>query len=165
MRKWIALLAGIAVLGLANLSIWQRERLLADGQVVLLQLTPVDPRSFMQGDYMALRFAAADQAFPSSDSNPRRDGHIVVALDNHRVGSFRRIADKRPLGPGEMALRYRIRAGDPKFATNAFFFQEGTADLYANARYGEFRVASDGEMILTGLRDEAWRPLGPGRVH
>ena len=28
-----------------------------------------------------------------------------------------------------------------------------------NAEYGEFRVDSDGEMILTGLRDAQFRPL------
>jgi hypothetical protein len=33
------------------------------------------------------------------------------------------------------------------------FFEEGTADRYTAARYGEFRVAADGESILTGLRD------------
>jgi uncharacterized membrane-anchored protein len=37
-------------------------------------------------------------------------------------------------------------------ATNAFFFQEGTAMRYQGARYGEFRVAPDGELRLTGLR-------------
>ena len=46
-----------------------------------------------------------------------------------------------------------------KFATNAFFFQEGTAKRYEAARYGEFRVASDGELLLTGLRGKELQPL------
>src|SRR5690606_19512775 len=37
------------------------ERTLRDGQLVLLELAPVDPRSLMQGDYMALRFAVDAQ--------------------------------------------------------------------------------------------------------
>ena len=45
-----------------------------------------------------------------------------------------------------------MRAGSPKFATNAFFFQEGDAHLYESAQYGEFRVDEDGELLLTGLR-------------
>jgi uncharacterized membrane-anchored protein len=46
-----------------------------------------------------------------------------------------------------------------KFATNAFFFQEGTARRYEAARYGEFRVAPDGELLLTGLRDKDLQAL------
>ncbi|MFX7329222.1 GDYXXLXY domain-containing protein, partial [Acinetobacter baumannii] len=34
----------------------QKEMLLKEGQLVLLPLAPVDPRSLMQGDYMALRY-------------------------------------------------------------------------------------------------------------
>jgi uncharacterized membrane-anchored protein len=52
-----------------------------------------------------------------------------------------------------------VRAGRPKFGTNAFFFEEGTADRYADARYGEIRVDAEGEAILTGLRDRDLRPL------
>jgi uncharacterized membrane-anchored protein len=63
MRHWrsILLWGGLLLaLGVANHGIVQRERILSDGRVVLLELQPVDPRSLMQGDYMALRFAVAD---------------------------------------------------------------------------------------------------------
>ena len=164
MRKLVAILTALAVLALVNVSILRRERLIEDGRIVLLQLAPVDPRSMMQGDYMDLRFALASDAFPFSVEPPREDGRIIVALDRHRVATFRRFADSRPLEPNEIALRYRIRGGQPRFATDAFFFQEGTADRYAQARYGEFRVAPDGEMILTALRDERYRLLGANRI-
>lgn len=163
MRKLIALVAGIVVLAFVNFGIHQREQLLTRARTVLLALAPVDPRSLLQGDYMQLDFAVAAQAFPFDrrQSLPP-DGHIVVALDAHGVGHFRRLADAMPLAPGEIALRYRIRNGQPIFATNAFFFEEGQAAAYARAAYGEFRVA-DGEMILTGLRDARFAPLEPGR--
>src|SRR2546427_1227855 len=64
-----------------------------------------------------------------------------------------------PLAPNEVLLRYRVRGGQVKFATNAFFFQEGTAKRYEGARYGEFRVAPDGELLLTGLRGKELQPL------
>jgi uncharacterized membrane-anchored protein len=159
MRKAVALLAGLAVLAFVNFGIWQRERLVTEGRVVLLALAPIDPRSFMQGDYMRLSFEVARDAFPPGSLETRADGRIVVALDEHQVGHFRRFADRRPLAPGEVALRYRVRAGEPNFATNAFFFEEGQAQAYAAAAYGEFRVASDGEMILTGMRDARFAPL------
>jgi uncharacterized membrane-anchored protein len=152
MRKAIILLAGLLVLAFVNFGIYQRERLLTDGRTVFLRLSPVDPRSLMQGDYMRLNFEVADQAFPAVESTARSDGHVVVLLDPHRIGRFRRFADARPLEPGEIALRYRIRDGRANFATNAYFFQEGRAEHYAGAAYGEFRVGRDGEMILTALR-------------
>ena len=61
-------------------------------------------------------------------------------------------------------MRYRIRNRRPQFATNAFFFQEGDAELYTTARYGAFRVGSDGEAILTQLWDEDFKPLGSSSV-
>jgi uncharacterized membrane-anchored protein len=152
MRKAIALAAGLLVLGIVNFGVYQRETLLREGRVVLLELAPVDPRSLMQGDYMRLNFEVADRAFGALAGRSDADGRIVVAIDPQGVARFARLPDARPLAPGEIALRYRIRGGRPNFATNAWFFEEGQAAVYANARYGEFRVAEDGEVILTGLR-------------
>ena len=159
MRKAIAILAGLAMLAFVNFGIWQRERLVTEGEVVLLELAPVDPRSLMQGDYMRLNFALANRAFPFG-SPSLQDGRLVAVLDANRVASFRRFDDGTPLAPGEIALRYRVRNGLPNFATNAYFFEEGSAERYANVAYGEFRVGQDGEMILTGLRDARGRRLG-----
>lgn len=161
MRKVIALLAGLAVLAFVNISIHQRETLLTEGKVVLLELAPVDPRSLMQGDYMALDFAAARVLRDQYEQGKLpQDGRIVLRLDSRGVGTFHRIdQDGTPLVPNEMVLRYRVRDRQPRFGTNAFFFQEGTAARYSTARYGEFRVAADGEAILTGLRGADLRGL------
>jgi uncharacterized membrane-anchored protein len=163
MRKVIAILAGLAVLAATNYTIHSRERQLVDGAVVLLELAPVDPRSLMQGDYMALRFKVADDAFGRGPQEDARDGRIVVRLDERGVGSFVRRDGGEPLAAGEVLLRYRIRDRQVKFATNAFFFQEGHAQHYAGARYGEFRVSPSGELLLTHLRGENLERLGPPR--
>jgi uncharacterized membrane-anchored protein len=162
-RAIIALAAGIVILAAVNYTIVQREQLLSHGRIVLLELAPVDPRSLMQGDYMALRFALANDAFSGLGRNGQIrttpaasahiDGQLVAALNEHGVGQFRRFATANEhLASNEVLLRYRIRNDQVKFATNAFFFQEGHASLYEKARFGEFRVAADGEMILTSLR-------------
>lgn len=160
MRKWIAILAGVLVLLAVNFSIYQRERLLSDGRVVLLELAPVDPRSLMQGDYMALRFKVATDAFQHADWKQLQDGHIVVTLNELGVGTFKRRDDGTPIAANEARLRYRIRNEQPKFATNAFFFQEGHAKQYEVARYGEFRVTANGDMILTAMRGADLKTLG-----
>jgi uncharacterized membrane-anchored protein len=161
MRKWIALAAGVAILAMVNYTIYGKEQLLTNGRTVLLELAPVDPRSLMQGDYMALRFKVANDAFGRGTvRDDLRDGRIVLTLDAQGTGSFARFDDGAPPGPDEVRLRYRIRGEQVRFATNAFFFQEGDAHRYTGARYGEFRVGENGEAILTGLRGRDRTRLG-----
>lgn len=161
MRKMIAIFAGLSVLGLVNYSIYNREQLLTEGHVVLLELAPVDPRSLMQGDYMALRFKVADDAFGrDSAKKPQDDGQIVLTLNSQGVSSFAHFDDGAPLANNQIRMRYRVRNHQTKFASNAFFFQEGSGDQYSKAGYGEFRVAKNGDAILTRLRDRQLVPLG-----
>ena len=137
----------------------------------------------MQGDYMALRFAAVDQIRDAWDpacararnsntaavlrcvgfdgkSRISRDGYAVFALAADGVGRFVRIQPApRPVASGEIPVRYRERGWDMRIASNAWFFPEGQAERYAPAKYGELRVNDDGEALLTGLRDENRKPL------
>jgi uncharacterized membrane-anchored protein len=152
MRKLIVVVVGLLILVGVNVSIYQREKLRSEGRVILLELAPVDPRSLMQGDYMALNYNVANAAFPSRRAENSKDGQLIVALDERGVGHFKRLADSTPLATNEAILRYRVRNDQVKFATNAFFFEEGQASQYQAARYGEFRVSTDGEMLLTNLR-------------
>jgi uncharacterized membrane-anchored protein len=161
MRSTIAVLAGLAVLALANWTIYERERLIAEGAQVRLELAPVDPRSLMQGDYMALRFRVADEAFGRRPDRRAEDGRIVVKADEKGVARFVRREGGEPLAPGEIVLRYRVREGKVKFATNAWFFQEGHAKYYERARFGEFRVSPSGEMLLVAMLGEKLERLGP----
>lgn len=160
MRKAIILLTVALVLGLANWNIVQREQLIKNGRIVLLELAPVDPRSLMQGDYMALNYAIVDQAFGDRFAKAERDGYLVAQLDNNQVASFLHFDDAKPLAANQAKLRFRVRQEQIKFATNAWFFEEGSASIYERAKYGEFRVAENGDMLLTGMRDEKLNRLG-----
>lgn len=160
MRKSLILLFGLIILLLVNYSIYQREQLLSQGKRVLLELAPVDPRSLMQGDYMALRFAVASDARSAINGAMASNGHLILALDQQGVGRFVRLDDGSALSPNEVKMLYRQRGSAIKFATNAFFFQEGKAALFEAAKYGEFRVNSNGDSILTGMRDQALLGIG-----
>jgi len=149
----LILLGAALVLGALGHAIRAKEHIKRDGEVVYLELAPVDPRSLIQGDYMALRFALARELQARNDSagRARREGEVAVtpvALDEQRIA---RLA---PDGAASaLTLRYRIRNGQVWLGTNAFFFEEGTADRYNGARYGEFRVdRATGEAVLVGLR-------------
>lgn len=156
----IAALTLIAILLLMNVTIIKNERHLATGQPVLLALAPVDPRGLMQGDYMALRYALADEIWDAAKPNPdgisSDEGYVVVKLDKHNVGQFVRLSDHYPregLATNELPIYYRIRDGRVKLATNAFFFQEGHAKAYEAAEYGLFRVNAKGQPLLSEMVD------------
>ncbi|SFG24933.1 GDYXXLXY domain-containing protein [Neptunomonas qingdaonensis] len=157
--KWVSVVMMLFVLAAVNVSIFKKEQVLASGTLVLLELAPVDPRSLMQGDYMRLRFALENKAFRDKPAL-NEAGFITVNLDANSVGEYAGFYHGETLQDNQVKMQYRIRDGDVKFATNAFFFQEGTAQLYEKARYGEFRVAGNGELLLNNLRDEDYKILG-----
>ena len=169
MPKVIALIALVLVLGIINSSIAKKEAHLATGRLVFIELAPVDPRSLMQGDYMALDFVLSRkiyEALPKVESEKRwrhdvnaSDGNVVVSIDQKNIATFLRLQDDKTLSENEALLFYRVRDGAVKFATNAFFFQEGHANKYTSAKYGEFRVDDHGELLLVAMRDEALNQL------
>ncbi|MCB1785087.1 MAG: GDYXXLXY domain-containing protein [Gammaproteobacteria bacterium] len=161
-RRALIVVSGLLALSVVHYGVYSRERLLNDGDTVLLRLAPVDPRSMLQGDYMALNFELARAIREALGERDVADGRAVVGVEPSGIGGFRRLDDGRPLAADERLLRYRLRAGRVRLATNAYFFAEGTAHLYVPARYGEFRVAADGDAILTHLRDEHRVRLGEG---
>ena len=172
MQNKIALVAGLIVLLLVNWSIVGKERHLKEGRVVYLELAPLDPRSLMQGDYMILNYKVANEVYAALPKNKNKgwrrdidssDGRVVVGLDEKSVGHFKRLESDLPLAVDEVLLRYRVRGGKLKFATNGFFFQEGQGKHYDSARYGQFRVANDGELLLSSLHDKDLKKLGPDR--
>jgi uncharacterized membrane-anchored protein len=146
----VAIVAAVVlVLGAVNWSIFAKERIKTAGQRVLLELAPIDPRSLMQGDYMALRFALAGRI------RSEVSGSVPLHIDDKGVA--RLAEDPRP---DSLRIRYRIRHGQVWLGTNAYFFEEGTANRYAGARYGEFRVDRDtGEAILVGMVGPDFKPL------
>lgn len=168
--KWnrvVVIVTTLMILAVVNWAIWQKERHLAEGEIVYLELAPVDPRSLMQGDYMALNFALGNQiqtmlhqAESDSDLLKASNGVVVVRLDEQRIAHFQRLDDGTSLADDEQQLRYRLRNGQVRFATDAFFFQEGHAERYEPARYGQFRVNAQGEPLLVAMYDDELNPLG-----
>jgi uncharacterized membrane-anchored protein len=150
----------VLALGVPNALVIDKERLLAAGTPVLLELAPVDPRSLIQGDYMRLDYAMARELARTQAGWPRT-GRIVVALDSNGVARFvRRHDPATPIAAGEQLVLYRRRGGRFRIGTDAFHFQEGHARRYQSARYGELRVARSGASVLVGLRDSALTALG-----
>ena len=168
----IALLGLALVLVVMTRNIIKYENHLATGDTVLLALAPIDPRGFMQGDYMTLSYALERDVFAALNKDPgsyptNEEGYVIVALDQHNVGQLVRLAANQPknLASNEMAIHYRIRNGTMQLATNAFFFQEGHGEAFEAAEYGLFRVNNKGEPLLTNLVDKDFKVISPKQAH
>jgi uncharacterized membrane-anchored protein len=143
-------IAVVLVLGTVNASIVAKERIKTHGERIFLALAPVDPRSLMQGDYMALRFEIANNI------STEASGSAPLFVDERGIATLSASPQ-----PGDLRIRYRVRNGQVWLGTNAYFFEEGSAGLYQGARYGEFRIDRDsGEAVLVGLADDQLKTYG-----
>jgi uncharacterized membrane-anchored protein len=149
-----------AVLLVANVGIWQKERLIATGQPVFVELAPVDPRSLMQGDYMALAFRLPPEVEPHVEGLATADRPKVVARrEANGIATLLRADDGQPLAPGELRIELTPKDSRWVLVTDAWFFREGEAERWARARYGEFRVDASGKALLVGLRGDKLQAL------
>jgi uncharacterized membrane-anchored protein len=184
-RAWLApalvLAAGVLTVLVAMGAIWQKEQLIAQGKPVFVRLAPVDPRSLMQGDYMALRFAMPRdnnrEANNRSGNNPNADtpefdmsAHLSGAQRPLAAGNIssqgvvtltRIITPGQSPKAGEIAIELTPKNGDWVLVSDAWFFAEGQAKRWEAARYGEFRVLPSGKALLVGMADEALKPIKP----
>ena len=158
-RGLIAAGLALVVLGV-NWTVWSREQLLGSGEVMLLELAPVDPRSLMQGDYMALNFRVAAQVPRGDDAAPSQ-GRVVMVRGDDGVAVFNRIHAGGALAANERLLDYRVRERRVRIVTNGYFFEEGQAARFEAAQYGELRVAPDGKALLVGMRDKNLQAIKP----
>ena len=152
----------VLVLLFFGFNIVKNEKVLSEGEIVLLELRPVDPRSLMQGDYMTLHYEVCNHIYGlEAESNK----FCVVRLDDDRVAHFVSLTNDAAvaLREDELLLRYSLEKNSwgEKFYTigsDSYFFQEGTAIKYETAKYGMLKVVTKGEMIgtcsLVGLCDE-----------
>jgi len=159
-RSFVLFLATIAMLVFLNSQILIKEDIMENGQTVLLQLAPKDPRSLLQGDYMALRYAMADEVADAARAGGVTDGRVVVNVAENGVADFAGLYVGQSLGANQHRLRFRKRGETVRLASDAYFFEEGQWRNYANARFGEVRVSEAGDAVLIALRDRDGNRLG-----
>ncbi len=165
-RQLALLLSGLAIVAGINTTVWRYERAMSSGEVVLLRLAPVDPRSLMQGDYMRLNYEIARELTSRDARTTQNKGSdtLVIRLDAHQVASLVAAGKPDRLASDERLLQVHQSERQWQIGPDAYFFEEGTGDQYQAARYGEFRLQTDGKTLLVGLRDEAYQPIGQTRA-
>jgi len=161
--SWNTALIGLALaaaVGVVGLLAAERREVVATGRTVFVELAPIDPRSLIQGDYMALQFRLPRVRIEGGAGNRVEPLTGLATIDARGIATVARIvASPGERKPGEHVVRLTHKGGRLILGTDAFHFKEGTAARYAKARYGMFRLAPDGRAVLIGLADDDLRPL------
>lgn len=159
-RLMVLAVMTLVVLVVVNVEILAKQKIVRDGTIILLRLAPVDPRSLLQGDYMALRYGITNDVSQAARAAQVSDGTAIVELGDLNEARFVAIYTGQQLDDGQALLRFRKRGESVRLASDAYFFEEGQWEVYRGARFGEVRVNDKGDAVLTGLLDAEGRPLG-----
>lgn len=168
MKKYFSLILAIATtlffVGLIAKNEWH----LAHSKSIFIELKPVDPRSILQGDYMALAYELNLQTSKPLAENETLNQrifnhasiHTKVILDSHSK------VIRTTLEPNNLSAEQSLILKNPENryqalypASRSFLFAEGLAQCYEKAKYAEFKINQEGEVILFDLRGEELQPL------
>ena len=180
---WVLVLTALLAIVYVNLNAWQSQQIKLRGEILFLELAPLDPLSLVQGQYMRLRFGIETRYDTTQEDyqiiqNNRGNGLAIINLDSRRIGTLNGLlttnqwrqqqnrGDTILLQVHAQLLDSRSESAPFGFHSiriqqNSFLFQENTEDRYAKAKYGIFRVHENGRYILVDLADEQLRPLTP----
>lgn len=158
-NRWLILLNLALFAGWLGYSVGRNEKILIQGRLVYLELTPKDPRSLMQGDYMRLTYKLADLPIQQLEKLPAT-GYCVLSLDDRNIARLKRFQQKRtPVDANDIVIPFHNNRRYLSIGAESYFFEEGKAAVYEPARFGRLRVGNDGTTLLMGLSDEHLNPL------
>lgn len=157
-----ALAVAIVQIGFLASAIFSRAAVLRDGRDVVLEVTPIDPRDLLRGDYVILGYPISQletslfgQPLPVEDDDARgNDLTVFVRLKPGDDGTWQAIAarlDEWPAGapaPDEVELRGTMRP----------LWSAGQAQV--GVRYGIERYyvpEGEGRAIETDMRERPFR--------
>lgn len=150
-------LGTVATAAIGGTAVRSAEDVLRNGRIVYIALRPVDPRSLIQGDYMAVAFNV-DKLPAPRDIN----GEVVAFadIDDRSIATIQGLAapGAKP-GSNQIALKLRQKSRRWFVGTDAYFFEEGRADDFAHAKYGQFRLGADGRLLLVAMTDSDLKVL------
>ena len=143
----------LLILVLALQSAWMlgtaalQERILRQGQIILLETQPVDPRDLLRGDYVRLNYAISDvphELFPAPPAGELPAGQtifvaVALAATNQFYHVTRASTEKFSPAAGEVILRgvvigqswrTQVQSGSVhvEYGLEQYFVAEGTGN-------------------------------------
>ena len=146
-----------------------------------LELTPVDPRSLLQGDYMTLNYDITDKVrdfiynnrthiYDGENENEveeirelkkladAKKAYIAVRLDKNKVAKFVKVTKEKTDEKDLLFIAYKTDGFDVNINANSYLFQEGTGGKYQNARYSKVVLVGN-NLRLIDLRDKDFKEI------
>ncbi|MGB2579903.1 putative membrane-anchored protein [Elusimicrobium simillimum] len=153
--KLFLIFSGVIILIFLGM-IAQKQYVLAKGKTFYMELAPVDPRSLMQGDYMALNYR-----INTNTVNPNKKDYVCLILDSKSIGRhLEDLISEKCTGDAVWLKVYKKRYGY-RLAPESFFFQEGYAKLYDNAKYAVLKADGKGGVVLKDLAGADLKEIHP----
>ncbi|WP_143415749.1 GDYXXLXY domain-containing protein [Geobacillus sp. E263] len=158
-RKWAPLLVAIAAQTIfAGYVVWDKEQHLRNGEVVKLELEPIDPRSLLQGDYVRLRYDIS--TIPHIDG--RGKVQVVLRKDNDGVHRFVHVYSmngKKQEGyvrqEGDVLVNGTLYGNTIVYGIESYFVPEGEGmNLQERTRFAYVRVSETGDALLEEVRGQ-----------
>ena len=147
MKNKIYILAIALFLVLGTVTVLALSNKSADNSTeILLKLAPVDPRSLIQGDYMALDYELMWEIRYKGDYK-----FVVVTVDDNRVATFNRLQNDSTQNANELLLRYKRDGNKISLGAEHFFFDADSVEKYQQAEYGLIKVDDKGRCSLVGV--------------
>ncbi len=159
-RKWATGLGFLVFLAFITFSILKKESIKAHENIVLFELEPIDPRSLFQGDYMELRYAINEAVMNSEENLPKSSSGILNFRIIEKVASppfWSNSSSAKPNLESEAlvgCIRFYRHSSQIRFGAEQYFFQEGEAKTFENAKFAGLAISKDCESVLVGLYDE-----------
>lgn len=164
-KKWrIGAFAAVIVLQSAFLlfTAWQKEQLLQNGEIVALELAPIDPRSMLQGDYVQLNYEIQtnyrDHYYETTSALP--DGKVDVLLEKsaetidyngNTIPVYTALNFAQAGTEGGLSMKGKARGGTLTLGIEHFFIPENSGAEWEEKTHAIVRVAENGDAILETL--------------
>lgn len=142
----------VVLLAYFNWAILQKEKILNDGKLLLIELTPFKDKSMMQGDYIQLHYQIQDTL--KKALWPFK-GNLIVQTDSNAIVQRVRLQDNIiPKSATDFSVEFTRTKFQLSIGSQAFFIQEGDYKKYLNAKYAGLKVDDKGNSLLVGLYNE-----------
>lgn len=179
MKKMIPLWLAAFSIALFLIMIGRHEWHLAHSDSIYVKLKPVDPRSILQGDYMALNYelylAEQPPAMELIEDHLPSDAEKAYFYNQSSILSYvqldaqRRVIQTRfdpqllndyPGASAKLVLRNPHNTFEGLYpAARSFLFAEGLEPCYRNAQFAELKVRENGQPLLVNLVGENLKAL------
>ncbi len=179
MKKMIPLWLAVFSIAFFIMMIDRHEWHLAHSDSIYVKLKPVDPRSILQGDYMALNYELYFTGLPPvleinadrlpSDAVKAYFYNKSSVLSYVQLDAQRKVIQTRfdpqllndyPDASAKLVLRNPNNTFEGLYpAARSFLFAEGLEPCYRNAQFAELKVRENGQPLLVNLVGENLKAL------